>query len=166
MFKPIPNAKGCIVANLTPIANVMLIDDDSYAVLASTLGEGGVDHTFIRMGTAPQCEYIRVQQLNSGVVTINRGEDGTIPLAFLSTTEFEYVLTAAAVEDMISVSMSPPNLSIVGIAPVEVTQLGTNNFEIYVPVPEFQSTGNTVDVTGTFPSYDINVVRGANGCCD
>jgi hypothetical protein len=166
MFKPVPNAKGCIMSNISALSNTMEVDADSYAVLVAALGEGGVDHTYIRIGEAPLCEYIQVQQLNSGVAIINRGEDSTIPQAFPALTEYEYILTAAAIEDIVQESMSPPSLSINGISPIVVTQLGSNNFEISVPEPVFNSSGNTVDITGSFPNYDFNVVRGTNGCCD
>lgn len=166
MFKSVPNAKGCILNNISSMDNVLEIDADSYAALSAVLGEGGSDHTYIRMNTAPACEHIKVQQLNSGFITVGRARDNTVALAFPAMTEFEYVMGQAAVQEMISDVVASPSLSIVGIDPIVVTQLSADSFEISVPEPTFTSSGNTVDVTGTFPNYDVNVVRGTNGCCD
>lgn len=165
MFKAAPNVKGCITASIGPLSNVFLPDSESYAKLAEVLGEGGTDHTYIKLGEVPNAEYVRVTSTIAGTFIVSRGVDNTDPQSYPALTEFEYVLTAAAMQDILS-EVIPTDVQITGIAPVVVVELASNQFSISIPVPTFVSSDASVDVTGSFPNFDINVVRGANGCCD
>ena len=166
MYKAIPNLKGCMLTAISPITNVLIPDTTLYAIVSAVIGIDGVDHTYARLGYPPQCEYLRIEKAVDGYFIIGRGVDNTMPLAFGAMTEMEYVVALEGVNMLIAESVSPTDLVITADAPLVVTQLGTNQFNISIPVPEFGSTSNTVDVTGDYPNYDINVVRGANGCCN
>lgn len=166
MYKAVPNLKGCMLGAISPIANVLIPDATLYAIVSAVLGVDGTDHTYARLGYPPQCEYVRIEKAVNGFFIIGRGVDNTAPLPFGAMTEVEYVVALEGVQMLIAESVPPIDLVLTANAPLEVQQLGTNQFNISIPVPVFSSTSNTVDVTGDYPIYDVNVVRGANGCCN
>ena len=166
MLVAVPNLKGCITQDISPLSNVVSVDTTSYALLSAILGIASENFTYARLGIAPNLEYVRVDNIAGGYITIGRNVDGSIAKAFPSMTEFEYVLTLEGINLTIADSVSPTDLAITANAPLEIKQLGTNQFNISLTTPVFSSSGNSIDVTGSYPNYDVNTVRGTNGCCD
>lgn len=106
MFKPAPNACGSLQSVVTELTTVIVVDSGLYAYLSEVLGVAGADHTYLRLGNAPTCEYIRVTSVSAtpNELVIERGMDDTEATTFAVGADIEYVLTAEAVEDIVSTS--------------------------------------------------------------
>lgn len=163
MFKPVHAAIGTLDASLTAVSNIMVADDNLTAALIGAL-TSGVDHTYVKIGDGAGVEVVKVAP-TGGVLAITRAQDGTTAGVWAVGTCVEYLLCSAAVTDMIDTEVSPNNISITGSSPIVVEDLGSGAFEISIEDTVITSTDGTINITGTYPEFNIEIERGAFGCC-
>lgn len=164
MFKPAYNLKGCITAPAAALANVLQIDAASWAYLNTLLAVD--DWTYMKLGTAPTSEIIKIIGLASNTAIVTRGLDGTPPTAFSEGTEFEFALGPSAVVDIIAANpVVATALSITVDEPLHIEQIAVNQFHITSDVLALTSADGTITVTGTYPTLSIDTNSAAAGCC-
>lgn len=167
MFKPVHNASGYLLENISNVATVLMLDLPTITLLASVLGTGGVDHTYLAIGTAPLMEIVRVNVVDlAGTVQVTRAQDLTTGRTFSAGAVVRYVLAAAAVADIVDETVNPNNVDIVAGNNITVVEFPTGTFTVSTDPLQLTSADGTVTITGTYPELSVDVERGAFGCCD
>jgi hypothetical protein len=164
MFIPVHNALGYLESGVLSISNVLPVDPTLYAALVAALGVGGTDHTYLALGESPTMEVVKVIEMSGGMAEVNRGEDGTTPIAYAANTPIRYLFTAAAARDIVQEQL-PVNISLQGISPIVVTEITTNEFEVSLLPLALQSDDNSVLVVGAWPNISLAVNKANAGCC-
>lgn len=166
MFTPVPNACGSVLITVQMLDNVITVDPGLYQRLEDALGIMGSNHTYLKVGTYPYIEYIRVTSV-SGIpnqIVVERAIDNTLPQIHAANTAIEYVLAAQAVQDMVDAA-SMATLSLTGQYPVIVDQSAANAFGISLAPVSLTSENGSIIISGTFPEMGIVVNPTNNGCC-
>lgn len=164
MFKPANNAKGCLTADVLSVSNVFAVDATLYNALSAVLGVGGTDHTYLKLGVWPNIEVVKVQQLSGGALTVERARDGTIAAGFSTGTELVYDFCSAAARDIAQESLGTV-VTLTGTAPIVVTQIATNNFNVSLTPLALTSDDDSVLVVGAWPNIALSVNKSDTGCC-
>lgn len=168
MFKPVYNAAGCVTQSISAVASIIPLDADSIGALANALGTLGADHTYLMIGTPPQAEIVRVDLVDDvGMLAhVTRAQDGTQGRAVAAGTPVMFVMTAAAVIDVINSTVSPNNVSVVAGNFTSVVEGPPGTFTVSAMPLNLSSNDNTIDISGSYPDISVDVRRGAFGCCD
>jgi hypothetical protein len=139
-----------------------------YSQLQTVLGEAGTDHTYLFVSDGVTVELIKVTQLNAGVMSVVRGQDGTSAHAFPIGSSMYFQMSGVAVSEMIATAIAaaglPATLTFAINAPNTVNKVGSV-VTINVPKLPLTSPDGTVDVTTVGDGYGVDVERGAFGCC-
>lgn len=164
MFIPVPNATGCLMATVGPMDSVLSVDPDLYGQLQAALGVGG-SHTYLRLGSAPYCEYVRVDQVQGalGFIAVSRARNGTGASGFPPTTQVAYELTADAVRDIVEDAVAP-TFTLLAEYPIKVRSENHNEFIVSIDPLSLDSNGS-IDVTGEWPAIHLAVNPNSSGCC-
>lgn len=167
MFTPTPNACGTLMFAIDSMTNVITVDGGLYARLASVLGTEGPDHTYLKIGDAPVVEYMRVQYVSSiaGQIVVDRGIDGSGPKAHAAGAYLDYILTAAAVQDIMDIGQGL-EVALTVDAPLQVDTSVTNQFHLSLDPLNLTSPNGSVDIVGDWPDIELAVNPNRQGCCD
>lgn len=165
MFVPAPNACGCLLVAAQPLDNVMTVDSGLYQILESTLGIMGDNHTYLKVGVAPDSEYIRVVMVSSipNQVVVDRGIDGTLPRGHAANSYIEYILAAESVRDIVG-EATVTGITIDAVSPIHVDNALPNKYTISIDPLKLSSNNKTILATGEYPNIDL-AVNPINGCC-
>lgn len=163
MFKPVHGIEGTLTAAITAIAAIMYVDDETFCLLQRRLIDG--DYTYLMLRAAYDYEIVKVTSITANGIAIARAQDGTIAQPFPLGTEVEFVLTEAAIAEIIEQKgLSEINLEGAGI--VTVTKNAPNNFTISAPIISITSVSPNVLVGGTFPNFVLSAPLLVDCCSD
>lgn len=168
MFKPVYGVGGTLALSIAALAATMVPSSAMYSQLQAVLGEAGTNHTYLFLSDGVSVELVKVTQLNAGIATIVRAQDGTVAYAFPIGSKLYFQMSGVAVTDMITAAIAaaglPSTLTFTINAPNTVSKVGSA-VTINVPKLPLTSPNSTVSVTTVGNGYGVDVIRAAFGCC-
>ncbi len=162
MFKPVHGLNGVLTAGITNFAATIYLDYESLAMLKSRLPPG--DHTYLLIRQAYAYEVVRTSAILPTAITVVRAQDGTAALAFPAGAVVEFVLSEAAIAEIIQ-QKALGEIEITGGGIVTVEKLGTNYYKISAPEITLSSESPDILVGGEFPDFVISAPIKSD-CCD
>lgn len=164
MFKPAVNTYGHITTSVSAVANIFLVDDESAGTIAAALTDIA-DWTYLKVGIAPQSEVVKVTAISGNAITVTRAIDGTVGLAFPTLTPLQYILSAAAVADIVQENAFVQVQLASSDANIVVVENGPNDFTITLTEPTFLSSSGSIEISGAWPELELDINPDYNGCC-
>lgn len=161
MFKPVHGLRGTLKAPVLAGDNSFLLDDASMGLLRARLPTG--DHTYALVRSGSAYEVVKITGAYQ-TAQVDRAQDGTIAQAFSAGAEVEFVLGENAIADIIE-EKSLGELQLTGTGAAQVTKLGPNSYEVYVPEITLTSETEDIIVEGEYPSFVISAPVKSD-CCD
>lgn len=166
MYKTIYGVGGSIVFSASALANVLVPSNDAYSQLQGVLGEAGTDYTYMLASNGVSLELIKVVQLNTGLLTVERGQDGTTPISLPIGTTLSFGLSQLGVQDIIDAKLAaaalPASLSFAINSPNTVS-VASGIVTIDIPLVPLYSD-ETMDVIQEGDGYRFEIIRGAFDC--
>lgn len=156
---------GTLTAGLMADSTVATIDWVSANAIAVDF-QNGQDYAYFALYTGGAYEVIRVYGIAGNVISIVRGQDGTLPQVFPIGATFAYVVTAEGVLGEfleLGGGAGSSNVSILGQGIATVVQNAPNDYTVAVLGPTFNGI-NGVEVTGAWPNFQISTANDGD-CC-
>ena len=169
MFLPVHNAVGSLTADIGA-ADVVINATPAFVAALVAAGIDGTNHTYVRAYNQYGVEVLKVLNVVSGSIQVERGTDGSTAMAFPSGTYIEYILCATAVQELIDESIAalgPEQTLTFAINAPHTVQRVDDNVTIGIVYQDVVSSDGTIDVSvNVDDAIDLSVRRGAFGCCD
>lgn len=162
MFKPVHGIDGTLVNSITVPSATLVVDDATLCLLKRRLADAG-DYTYLLIRQAYDYEIVKTTSFAANGVNVLRAQDGTTALAFPAGAEIEFVLGAAAIQDILA-QRGLDEITLEGGGIVTVTQLGVNHYSISAPAISITSSSPNVLVGGTFPNFVLSAPL-LTDCC-
>lgn len=162
MFKPVHGVDGTLVTSVDMNATTLVVDNGTLCLLKRRMQSG--DYTYLLMRQNYDYEIVKVTGFVANGLTVLRGQDSTVRKAFTAGAEIEFVLGAAAIQDIIT-ERGLAEVNITGDGIVTVTKNSTNNYTISAPEINITSDSPNVLVSGEFPNFVLSAPVLIN-CCD
>lgn len=163
MLKPLHALNGCLSAAITAVADLIFLDAESTALIVANMAFD--DATYIVVGESPVIEVMRLRFVDSTYFEVTRGADDTTPTAFPIGTPVKYIFAFDMAQEMID-AISPIAFDVVGTSPIQVADSGSGVFTVSILPTTLTSPDGTINVLGTYPAFEIDIERGAFGCCE
>lgn len=162
MFKPVHGIDGYLTAAISNADTVLFVDDTTLSLLRRRLGVG--DHTYLLIRAAYDYEIVKVVSVGATSITVARPQDGTLAQPFASGAGVEFVLSNAAVVEIIQ-QEGMDEITLQGGGIVTVTKNAPNNYTVSAPAITITSTSPNVLVGGEFPTFTLSAPLLVD-CCD
>lgn len=161
MFKPVHGLRGTLLSSVGTGATSLVLDFDSMALLRSRIG--AEDYTYALIRTGYSYEVVKIVLVQIASVTVDRGQDGTTAQAFSAGSQIEFVLGEAAIQDIIDEKLLG-EIHLTGTGVAEVTKLGPNTYNVFVPTIYITSESEDIIVEGEYPEFVISAPIKSD-CC-
>lgn len=166
MFKPVPNAVGCLTQSCSSVDNILFISTALFNYLQSNVAFGAGETTYLSIGEVPYKEYVRVTAINPSnpvSIIVDRGLNGTQARLFNLGDMLRYEITAEAIHDIAVEAGS--SVSIKADYPLSVSQ-NEDTGVWSISIEELQLNGSTsIEITGEWPEFGFAVIPNSQGCC-
>lgn len=164
MFKPLHGFNATITSSVELAEDFIEVDEISACLFSRRIPAG--DHTYLVLQQIGGYDFEVVKAIGivGNVISLVRARDGTPRQNFAAGSKAVFVFAESAIQEiMASASMGEVVLTGGGI--VEVTKIGTNEYQIYAPEIELTSDAPDILVSGEFPTYTISAPI-KSMCCD
>ena len=161
MFKSLHGLQGTLAAALSSGGTVLTVDSESMGLLRCRLADG--NHSYLLISNASGYEVVKLVDVQNTTATIVRGQDGTTARAFTAGSKVEFVLGDAAVQDIINEKLLG-QVHLTGTGVAQVTKLGPNTYNIFVPPITIVSASTDIIVEGEYPAFVISAPIKSD-CC-
>lgn len=162
MFKPVHGIDGTLLTGVSASATTLIVDDTTLCLLKRRLTSA--DYTYLLLRQNYDYEIVKTTGIVGNGVAVLRAQDGTSPLIFTAGAQVEFVLGAAAIQDVIT-DRGLAEVVLDGDGIVTVTRNSANNYTISAPEITITSDSPNVLVSGDFPNFVLSAPTLVN-CCD
>jgi hypothetical protein len=157
---------GTILTDISDVSTLLPIDLITLAAIEDAVNFGAGEWTYLTIsnGSGSYVEEVKVTGTSGNNLVIVRGRSGSTPRAFTAIDAYVTNVTGEdAIKDIITQFATPP-VTTVSATGAATSALVGNNYNIYVPIPEITGSDG-IDVTGSWPRYNIAFVGIGGGCC-
>ena len=162
MFKPVHGVNGTVISALAIPATTLILDDATLCLLKRRLSTG--DYTYLLLRQGYDYEIVKTAGFVANGVTVIRAQDNTVALAINVGAQVEFVLGAAAIQDII-VERGLAEVNIEGKGIITVVKNATNSYTISAPPIAITSDSPNILVGGAFPNFTLSAPV-LTDCCD
>lgn len=162
MFKPVHAADGVLSQAINNTSTSLYVDDKMFCVLEKALADGSYTYLIIQENFT--YEIVKVSGVAGTSLVIQRAQDSTIASSFSIGAETRFVMSKAAITDIIN-DESLGEIALTGGGMVTVTKIGTNSYSISAPKFTITSDSAKILVGGEFPNFVLSTPL-VMDCCD
>ena len=152
---------GALAASIGSDSALLLVTPNLSGAIAGTF-VNGEDVTWLAISVAGIVEVVKVISVDGNVLTVERGQEGTVAHAFTLGSLVSFQLTADSI--LLRIPSLPGGTTVAGQGLVEVSDNGPFNYNVNVNVPDFKGE-NGIVVLGQWPNIRFAFEREAGGCC-